>query len=92
MTKPQNKDPGLSDLGNAVERALKILIAPRNFAALAFGDQMTLIDRALKLEQIKQRSQSDEDGAWFREHNFTDDKDTPLPEEGNDEPGQHERH
>lgn len=73
---------GLSDLGKSIEKMLKLLMTERRFSALDFQEQMLVLDKALKLESIKQRAAAEEEGAWFR----SIERDTARPPgEPNDE-------
>lgn len=69
----------LSDLGTAIEGAIIEMMKPERWRNLKFHEQMHLLDKALKLEAIKQRKTEPADGAWFRS-NFEEEEEDDGPE------------
>ena len=71
-------DSGLSPLGQSVEATLRRMLNQKAFDALDFPDQMLVIDRALKLEAIKQKALDGQEGEWF--HNLEEEAPLHLEE------------
>jgi hypothetical protein len=70
----EDKAANLSELGEAIERAIITMMQPNKWSALKFHEQMHLLDKALKLEAIKQKAAEPGEGSWFR-NNFEDQSD-----------------